>query len=150
MGMGGLSRHIMAGNADDRYSVSGAAMNARLAIAIGRGASRLSADLALSLIPSLPRPMLERLAQQIIDHLDDADGDTDVEANGDEGDCTGSEDDCCSIGASGTDMGAGCPYADAGEASNRMQLSPTLDGEDQSFVIVPAPRRIEPTRYRVS
>ena len=124
-------------------------MNA-LSIRIGRGASRLPADVALSLFPSLPRPVLERLAQQIIDHLDDADGDTDVEANGDEGDYAGSEDDCCPVLANGTDMGAGCPIADAGEASNRTTLSPTLDGEDQCFVIVPAPRGIEPTRYRVS
>lgn len=121
-----------------------------LSIRIGRGASRLPADLALSLIPSLPRATLERLAQQIIDHLDDEDGDTDVEANGDEGDYTGGEDDFCPIWANGTDIGAGCPSADAGEASNRTTLSPTLDGEDQSFVIVPAPRGIEPTRYRVS
>jgi hypothetical protein len=121
-----------------------------LSIRIGRGASRLPADVALSLIPSLPRPVLERLAQQIIDHLDDADGDTDVEANGDERDYAGSEDDCCPIWANGTDMGAGCPFADVGEASNIVLLAPTLDGEDQSFVIVPAPNGIEPTRYRVS
>lgn len=121
-----------------------------LSIRIGRGASRLPADLALSLIPSLPRPMLERLAQRIIDHLDDTDGDIDVEANGDEGDCTRSEDDCCPVWANGTDMGAGCPFADAGEASNRTLLAPTLDGEDQSFVIMPAPTGIKPTRYSVS
>jgi len=122
----------------------------RLCLPLGRGVSRLPADVALSLIPSLPRPVLERLAQQIIDHLDDTDGDTDVEANGDEGDYTGSEDDCCPIWANGTDMGAGCPIADAGEAGQRMTLAPSLDGEDQCFVIVPAPRGIEPTRYRVS
>lgn len=45
-------------------------MSAR-SIRIGRGASRLPADVALSLIPSLPRPMLERLAQRIIDRLAD-------------------------------------------------------------------------------
>lgn len=44
-----------------------------------RGASRLPADLALAIIPSLPRPQLERLAQRIIDHLDDEDGDPDLE-----------------------------------------------------------------------
>lgn len=149
MGMGGLPRHIMAGNPDNRSSVSGAIMSA-LSIRIVRGGSRLPADLALSLIPSLPRAALERLAQQIIDHLDEADGDTDVEANGDEGDYTGSEDDCCPVWANGTDLGAGCPFADAGEASQRATLAPTLDGEDQCFVIVPAPAGIEPTRYRVS
>lgn len=124
-------------------------MNA-LSIKIGRGASRLPADLALSVIPSLPRPVLERLVQRIIDHLDDMDGDNDVEPNGDEGDYTGSEDDCDPVRCYGIDIGAGCPIADAGEASNRTMLAPTLDGEDQSFVIIPAPRGIEPTRYRVS
>ena len=121
-----------------------------LSLRIGRGASRLPADIALSLIPSLPRTTLERLAQSIIDRLDDLDGDTDVEANGDEGDYSGGEDDCDPGRCYDVDMGAGCPFADAGEASNRTKLAPTLDGEDQSFVIVPAPRGIEPTRYRVS
>lgn len=68
-------------------------MNA-LSIRIGRGASRLPADVALSLIPSLPRPVLERLAQRIIDHLDDMDPDPAVEPDGDEGDHSHSEDDC--------------------------------------------------------
>lgn len=43
---------------------------------IGRGASRLPADVALSVIPSLPRAMLERLAQRIIDRLDEMDAPT--------------------------------------------------------------------------
>lgn len=38
-----------------------------------RGAGRLPADIALSVIPSLPRAHLERLVQQIIDRLDDMD-----------------------------------------------------------------------------
>lgn len=50
-----------------------------LHIRIGRGASRLPADVALSVIPSLPRPVLERLAQSIIDRLDGMDGDPDFE-----------------------------------------------------------------------
>jgi hypothetical protein len=149
MGMDRLPWHFMARDPDRRTSLCGAEMSA-LSIRIGRGAARLPADVALSLIPSLPRPVLERLAQRIIDHLDDLDPDPDVEANGDESDYTGSEDDCCPMWASGTDMDAGCPFADAGEASNRTRLAPTLDGEDQSFVIVPAPKGIEPTRYRVS
>lgn len=121
-----------------------------LSIKIGRGASRLPADVALSLIPSLPRPVLERLAQSIIDRLDDMDGDADVEPNGDEGDHSHSEDDCDPSRCYGIDIGAGCPIADAGEGSNRTKLSPTLDGEDQSLVIVPALRGIEPTRWRIS
>jgi len=47
-----------------------------LSIRIGRGASRLPADIALSLIPSLPRATLERMAQQIIDRLDEMDAPT--------------------------------------------------------------------------
>lgn len=121
-----------------------------LSIRIGRGASRLPVDVALSLIPSLPRPVLERLAQSIIDHLDAEDGDPDVELNGDEGDYTGTENDCDPVRCYGIDMGASCPIAYAGEASNRTTLAPTLDGEDQSFVIMPASRGIEPTRWRVS
>ena len=113
-------------------------------------AAKLPLDLILDAIPSLPRPLLARMVQRMIDRIDEMDGDTDVEANGDEGDHSNSEDDCCPIWASGTELGAGCPYADAGEASNRTRLAPTLDGEDQTCVIVPAPRGIEPTRYRVS
>lgn len=113
-------------------------------------AATLPLDLILDAIPSLPRSLLARMVQRMIDRIDEMDGDTDVEANGDEGDYTGSEDDCDPVRSYGIDMGAGCPIADAGEASNRTRLAPTLDGEDQCFVIVPAPRGIEPTRYRVS
>ena len=120
-----------------------------LHIRIGRGSSRIPADVALSLIPSLPRPLLERLAQSIIDRLDDMDGDTDVEPNGDELDGNQSEDDFMDHGG-GWGQEPGCPIADPGEGSNRTFLCPTLDGEDQSFVIVPAPRGIDPTRWRVS
>lgn len=122
-------------------------MSARMTLYVGRGA--IPADIALSLIPSLPRPMLERLAQSIIDRLDDMDGDTDVEPNGDELDGNRSEDDFMDHGGEWVQE-AGCPIADPGEGSNRTFLCPTLDGEDQSFVIVPAPRGIEPTRWRVS
>lgn len=44
-----------------------------------RGAARLPAEIALAIIPSLPRAHLEKLAQQIIDHLDDEEGDPDLE-----------------------------------------------------------------------
>lgn len=121
-----------------------------LHIRIGRGASRLPADIALSMIPSLPRPVLERLAQSIIDRLDDMDGDTDVESNGDEQDHSQSEDDSDPARYHGIDLGPGCSVADSGEGNNRAFLCPTLDGEDQSFVIVPAPRGVEPTRWRIS
>lgn len=115
-----------------------------LSIRIGRGASRLPADLALSLIPSLPRATLERLAQRIIDHLDDMDGDNDVEPNGDEEDgsyCAEDEHDM----PCGMEIGAGCPASDPGEEDYRAWEAPSHDGEDQSVIILPAPKGIEPT-----
>lgn len=43
------------------------------------GASALPLSLALSVIPSLPRPMLSRLVARAIDRLDEMDGDPDLE-----------------------------------------------------------------------
>lgn len=97
-----------------------------LHIRIGRGASRLPADVALSMIPSLPRPVLERLAQSIIDRLDDMDGDPDLEPNGDEQDHGAAEDDW-------------------------RQIPPAAyDGEDCGVIILPAPKGIQPTLWRVT
>lgn len=113
-----------------------------------RGAGKLPADIALSIIPSLPRAQLERLAQQIIDRLDDMDGDTDVEANGDEQDGDRAEDD---FGAVGNWLdGPGCPIADPDEWGCTDLPMVTHDGEDQTVIILPAPRGIEPYRFRVS
>jgi len=126
-------------------------MNA-LSIRIGRGASRLPADLALSVIPSLSRPVLERLAQSIIDRLDDMDGDTDLEPNGDEEDGSYSAEDEFAVLVV-ADLAAGCPIADPGGYSTGDGPNlprPSYDGEDQSFIILPAPKGIEPTRWRVS
>jgi hypothetical protein len=114
-----------------------------------RGADRLPADIALAIIPSLPRAHLERLAQQIIDHLDDEDGEPDLEADGDEEDGTRAEDDFSDHWGEGP----GCPIADPGGYSNGDGPNlppPSYDGEDQSFIIIPAPAGIEPTRFRVS
>lgn len=118
-----------------------------LHISIGRGASRLPADIALSLIPSLPRPQLERLVQRLVDHLDDEDGDPDLEPE--ETDHSSGEDDCSVI----VHDGPGCPIADPGgyDVGDGTDLPPPCyDGEDQSVIILPAPKGIEPTRYRVS
>lgn len=120
-----------------------------LSIRIGRSASRVPADLALSVIPSLPRPVLERLVQSIIDRLDDMDGDTDLEPNGDEEDGNRCEDDVMHHYGEG----AGCPIADPGGYSTGDGPNlprPSYDGEDQSFIILPAPHGIKPTRWRVS
>lgn len=48
----------------------------------------------LRVIPSLPRPVLARLTVRLIERMDELDGDTDLEMNGDELDSTGAEDDC--------------------------------------------------------
>ncbi|GAA0862462.1 hypothetical protein GCM10009115_09220 [Sphingopyxis soli] len=79
-----------------------------LTIRFGRGVSQLPADIALALIPSLPRPHLERLVQTLIDRMDEADGDTDLEPE--ETDHTGGEDD---FSGSHHD-GPGCPISDPG------------------------------------
>lgn len=43
----------------------------------------ISAEQMLAAIPSLPRPMLTRLVDHMIDRLDELDGDPDEENNGD-------------------------------------------------------------------
>jgi hypothetical protein len=113
-----------------------------------RGAGKLPADIALSIIPSLPRAQLERLAQQIIDLLDDLDPDTDLEPNGDEQDGGRAEDD---FGVDGNWLlGPGCPIADPEEWGGTDLPMVTHDGEDQTVIILPAPTGIEPYRFRVS
>lgn len=47
------------------------------------GASALPLSLALSVIPSLPRPLLSRLVARAIERLDELDGDPDLEDCGD-------------------------------------------------------------------
>lgn len=69
----------------------------------------------LSAIPSLPRPVLARLTDEMIQRLDEIDGDSDLELNGDELDGTGGEDDF--IERYGANMGGGwsgpgCPISD--------------------------------------
>lgn len=48
-----------------------------------------AASVLMSAIPSLPRSMLARLTERLINRLDDLDGDPDVELNGDEMDDDG-------------------------------------------------------------
>jgi hypothetical protein len=47
-------------------------------------ASALPLSAVLGAIPSYPRSMIERLVARLIDHLDEQDGDPDLEPNGDE------------------------------------------------------------------
>lgn len=73
-----------------------------------------SLDVLLSMLPSLPRPFLDRIVQKAIDHLDDLDGDTDVELNGDELDGSGCGED--EFWPHWLDNGhqPGCPLSDPG------------------------------------
>lgn len=99
-----------------------------------------SIDAALAVIPSLPRPLLNRLVERAIERLDELDGDADFE------DATDAEDEGfshlavrCALRA-----GPGCPIADpgggnvedaphddAGEAEPEHCLFPAY-GDDQS------------------
>lgn len=47
-------------------------------------ASALSLATALAVIPSLPRPLLNRLVERAIEHMDQIDGDPDLEDNHDQ------------------------------------------------------------------
>lgn len=46
---------------------------------INPSAASASLDQLLSTLPSLPRPLLDRLVARMIDHLDEIDGDPDFE-----------------------------------------------------------------------
>ena len=47
-------------------------------------ASALPLSAVLGAIPSYPRPLIQRLVSRLIDHLDEQDGDPDLEPTGDE------------------------------------------------------------------
>lgn len=77
-------------------------------------AKALPLEALLSMIPSLPRQALDRLVERAIDHMDEQDGDTDVEANGDELDGSMGEDDFHHQSANWL-AHPGCPVSDPGE-----------------------------------
>ena len=79
---------------------------------IATGGSRTAPlDLLLSTIPSLPRPLLARLTERLVERLDELDGDADDNnANGDELDGSNAEDDWWPH--SHWNAGPGCPIAD--------------------------------------
>lgn len=110
-------------------------------------------DVALSVIPSLPRALLARLVERAIECLDEMDGDPDVEDDDPAGQC---DEDGINTGVPvvvehGQSLhGPGCPWSDAGEMDCRTMLRPTYDGEDQTTIVLPAPAGIEPYRFRVS
>lgn len=72
-------------------------------------ASAVPLSAVLASIPSYPRPVIERLVSRMIEHLDTADGDPDLE------DATNAEDEGITWAASIRNYGAGCPVSDPGE-----------------------------------
>jgi len=76
------------------------------------------------------------------------DPDTDLEPNGDELDGGNGEDDFGVV--SNWLLGPGCPIADPDELGCTDLPMVTHDGEDQTVIILPAPRGIEPYRFRVT
>lgn len=79
-------------------------MASQLPTSIG-SAEALPLATALSVIPSLPRPLLTRFVARAIERLDLEDGDSDLE------DATNAEDE----GIAPKYHGPGCPVADPGE-----------------------------------
>ncbi len=106
----------------------------RLVMTMGVGVERLPADIALALIPSLPRAHLERLVQQLIDRMDDTDGDSDREPE--ETDHSGGEDDC----SQRLHDGPGCVVADGDfgiddQSHDGEDVSRAFDyGDDQAVI----------------
>lgn len=80
----------------------------RIYLTVGTGSERLPADIALAIIPSLPRAQLEQLVQRLVDRMDEEDGDTDLE------DATDVEDDfnLTEQARYGYGSGPGCILAD--------------------------------------
>jgi hypothetical protein len=72
-------------------------------------------DDALAAWPSLPRPLLNRLVANLIEHLDGQDGDHDLEADGDEQDGTFAEDEPAAFAIVPHWAGAGCTLSDGDE-----------------------------------
>lgn len=107
-----------------------------------------------SVVPSRPRATLERLAQRIIDRLDDMDATTEDMEDDDPAGMM--DEDELTTGPSvfamhgTTDRGASCPIADAGEPDYRRSPRPTYDGEDCGAVILYAPKGFPLTTWDVS
>lgn len=74
------------------------------------GAEALPLSVLLSAIPSLPRAVLSRLTERMIDRLDAMDGDPDLEPNGDD-ERTGDEGEP-DFRRTRCNKGPGCPIAD--------------------------------------
>lgn len=74
--------------------------------------SSLPLSAVLASIPSWPRPVVQRLVTRLIDHLDDEDGDPDLE------DATNAEDEGITWSAASRDGDfPGCPVSDPGSGN---------------------------------
>jgi hypothetical protein len=81
----------------------------------------LPIDVLLSAIPSLPRVALDRLVERAIEEMDGQDGDTDLEANGDELDGSAGAEDEFWPHWRNHGWSPGCPISDPGEDEHDME-----------------------------
>ncbi|WP_157082720.1 hypothetical protein [Sphingomonas asaccharolytica] len=79
-------------------------------------------------IPSLPRPVLARLTEKMIERLDQLDGDPDAELNGDEEDSNNAEDDFFVHEPTSPYGDAGCPISDPPEDGDADRCQAGDDG----------------------
>lgn len=77
--------------------------------------SGMPVDALLATIPSLPRAVLARLTERMIDRMDEIDGDADVELNGDELDGSDRGEDEFWPHWLNHGFQPGCPISDPGE-----------------------------------
>lgn len=100
---------------------------------------------ALSIIPSLPRPLLSRLVARAIERLDEIDGDADLE------DATGEEDAFEGHNERFGYDGPGCPVADAREDSDPGECNGDPEQEQGRVAIYGLDQSRGPIRFaRVS
>ena len=88
-------------------------------------AKALPLETLLSMIPSLPRQALDRLVERAIDHMDELDGDADLELGGDELD-TGNAEDEHAAGHPWGHVGPGCAISDPDEDCGDAELEKAL------------------------
>jgi len=72
-------------------------------------------SITLKIIPDLPRPAIEELVTKLIEALDQQDGDSDIEPNGDELDGSSVEEDIPTISGPDWHLHSGCPISDPAE-----------------------------------
>ena len=88
-------------------------------------AKALPIDVLLTAIPSLPRPALARLVDRAIEHMDQQDGDAELEPDGDELD-TGNAEDEHTAGYPWGHVGPGCSISDPDEDCGYAEIEEAL------------------------